>query len=198
DGESIDSVSGVSYEIGSGNMLEGLDEALLGLEAGGTATFEAPLAGGEHAGNQAQIEVTVGAVKEQELPEADDDFAQTASEFDTIAELRESLHEQVADAKSNNRAVQARDLLLEHLLEATDFPVPAGVVEEEVHRHLEAEGRLEDDEHRAEVTDEATNALRRQLVLDELSDKLDPQVGQQELIEYLLRMAQQSRQDPNE
>src|SRR5699024_262711 len=76
--------------------------------------------------------------------------------------------------------------------------VPAGVVEEEVHRHLEAEGRLEDDEHRAEVTDEATNALRRQLVLDELSDKLDPQVGQQELIEYLLRMAQQSRQDPNE
>ncbi|QGH69977.1 trigger factor [Pseudactinotalea sp. HY158] len=198
DGEEIDTVAGVSYEIGSGNMLEGLDEALIGLEAGGSTTFEAPLAGGEHAGANAQIEVTVGAVKEQELPEADDDFAQTASEFDTIAELRESLRGQVADAKANNRAVQARDLLLEHLLGATDFPVPTGVIEDEVHSHLEGEGRLEDDEHRAEVTEEATKALRRQLVLDALSEQVEPQVGQQELVEYLLRMAQQSRQDPNE
>ncbi|WP_420112437.1 trigger factor [Pseudactinotalea sp.] len=198
DDEEIDTAEGVSYQVGSGNMLPGIDEALIGLSAGESATFTAPLAGGEHAGQDATVTVTATAVKEQELPEADDDFAQMASEVDTIAELRENLRTQVADAKSNNRAVQARDLLLEHLLENVEFPLPQGVIEDEIHRHLEGEGRLEDDEHREEVREQATDALRRQLLLDTLAEKFAVQVEQGEMVEFMLRTAQEYRVDPNE
>ncbi len=196
--DEIDSVSGVSYQIGSGNMLEGMDEALTGLSADETATFTAPLAGGDRAGQEAEITVTPTAIKVQELPEVDDEFAQTASEFDTVDELRENLRTQVAEAKENNRAVTARDQLLEQLVEATDFPLPAKVIEAEVHQHLENEGRLEDDEHRAEVTEETTSVLTRQLLLDTLAEKVSVSVGQNELLEFLLRTAQQSQQDPSE
>jgi len=196
--EEIDTAEGVSYQVGSGNMLPGIDEALIGLSAGESATFNAPLAGGEHAGEDSTVTVTATAVKEQELPEADDEFAQMASEVDTIEELRANLRTQVADAKSNNRAVQARDLLLEHLLEVTEFPLPQGVIEDEIHRHLEGEDRLEDDEHREEVRAQATDALRRQLLLDTLAEKLEVQVEQGEMIEFMLRTAQQYRMDPNE
>src|SRR5690606_15655679 len=106
DGEEVDSVSGSSYQVGSGNMLEGLDEALTGLSAGESTTFETSLAGGEHAGEQAQVSVTATTVKVRELPEADDDFAQLASEFDTIEELRVDLREQAARIKAQNQAVQ--------------------------------------------------------------------------------------------
>lgn len=199
DDEEIDSVTGISYEIGSGNLLEGMDEALIGLSEGETATFTAPLAGGEHAGTDADITVTATAIKERELPELDDDFAQMASDdVDTLAELRENLREQVASRKASDQAVQARDVLLEQLEESVEFPTPEGIVEEEVHRHLEAEGRLEDDEHREEVRQETTTMLRRQLLLDAVAEVVDPQVSQEELIQYLLRMSQQSGMDPNE
>lgn len=196
--EEIDTAEGVSYQVGSGNLLPGIDDALIGLSAGESATFTAPLAGGEHAGEDASVTVTAVSVKEQELPEVDDEFAQMASEVDTIEELRENLRAQVADTKSNDQAVQARDLLLERLLEATEFPLPQGVIEDEIHRHLEGEGRLDDDEHREEVREQATEALRRQLLLDALAEKLAVQVEQGEMIEFLMRTAQQYRMDPNE
>ncbi|NMR19629.1 trigger factor [Cellulomonas fimi] len=197
DGEQVDSVSGISYQIGSGNMLEGLDEALTGLSAGETTTFTAPLAGGEREGEQADITVTATTVKQRDLPAADDDFAQLASEFDTLDELTADLREQAAGAKGSNRAVQARDLLVEQLLARVDVPVPAGVVEAEVHRHLESEGRLEDDEHRAEVTEQAATALKNQILLDTLAEQLDVKVNQNELLEYLVSASRQYGMDPN-
>ena len=195
--EEVDSVSGVSYQIGAGNMLEGLDEALTGLSAGETTTFETALAGGERAGEQAQVTVSAQQVKERQLPDADDDFAQLASEFDTLDELKADLREQAAGIKAQNQAVQARDLLLEKLLEATEIPVPRGVVEAEIHRHLESEGRLEDDEHRAEVDEQATVALRNQILLDTLAEQLEVKVSQPELIEYLVSASRQYGVDPN-
>ncbi|PFG42696.1 trigger factor [Isoptericola jiangsuensis] len=196
--EEIDSVSGVSYQIGSGNMLDGLDEALTGLSAGETTTFSTELAGGEHQGEESSVTVTATSVKERELPEADDDFAQMASEFDTLDELKADLREQVASAKTSNQAVAARDALLEKLLEAVEIPVPAGVVEAEVHRHLESEGRLEDDEHRAEVTVDATKAITNQILLDTLAEKLEVKVGQGELIEYLVQASRQYGMEPQQ
>ena len=196
--EEIDSISGTSYQIGSGTMLDGLDEALIGLSAGESTTFTSPLAGGEHEGKDATISVTATSVKTRELPEADDEFAQLASEFDTMAELDEDLRKQVASMKTSNQAVQARDALLEALKGAIEIPVPSGVVEAEVHRHLEGEGRLEDDEHRAEVTTEATTAITNQILLDTLAESLDVKVAQGELLEYLLGAARQYGMDPNE
>ncbi|MCG2801645.1 MAG: trigger factor [Cellulomonas sp.] len=198
DGEQIDQVAGVSYQIGSGTMLEGMDEALTGLSAGETTTFTSTLAGGDRAGEESLVTLVATTVKERQLPPADDDFAQLASEFDTLAELQDDLRRQAETGKSGGRAVQARDLLLEKLLEAVEIPVPAGVIETEVHRHLESEGRLEDETHRAEVTEESTTSLRRQILLDTLAEQLDVKVSQSELVEYLVGAAQQYGMDPNE
>ncbi len=195
--EEIDSVSGISYQIGSGNLLPGMDEALTGLSAGETTTFEAPLAGGEHAGESAQVTVTPTSVKERDLPEANDEFAELASEFDTIEELRADLREQVGRIKSGNRAIQARDRLMAQLKETVEVPVPASIVEAEVHQHLENEGRLEDAEHRVEVEAEAREALADRILLDTLAEELKVTVGQEELLEYLINASSQYGMDPN-
>ncbi len=195
--EDIDSATGISYQVGSKNMLDGLDEALVGVSAGETATFTAPLAGGDHAGDDAEVTVTVQSVKERELPDVDDDFAQMASEFDTVDELRADLRGQATQTKRFEQGVQARDRLLDLLLERVEVPVPDSLVETEVHRHLEAEERLEDDEHRTEVAEEARKALRTQLLLDAIVEREEVQVGQEELIEYLVAQAPQYGMDPN-
>jgi trigger factor len=197
DGEEIDSVSGVSYEVGSKNMLDGLDEALVGMSAGETKEFQAPLAGGDRQGEQADVTVTVQSVKERELPELDDDFAQLASEFDTLEDLRGDLREKVERSKGMQQGVQARDRLLDTLLDQADIPVPPAIVEAEVHSHLENEGRLEDDEHRAEVTENATKALQTQFLLDAIVEQQNVSVSQAELIEYLVLSAQQYGMSPD-
>ncbi len=197
-GEEVDSVSGISYEIGSGTMLDGLDDAVVGLAEGGSTTFTTSLAGGEREGEEAEVTVTVSGVKEAQLPQLDDDFAQLASEFDTLEELRADLRSSAAAGKVEEQAVEARDKLMTALVEAADFPVPAGVIEAEVVRHLESEDRLEDAEHREEITPEVTDALRRQFLLDVLAEQLEVKVSQEELIDFLVRMAQQYRVDPNE
>ena len=196
-GEEIDSVSGVSYEVGSGTMLQGLDEAIVGLQAGETTTFTAPLAGGDRAGEEAEVTITVQSVKVRELPPPDDDFAQLASEFDTLDELRDDLRSQVAQTKRLEQGLQARERLLEHLVEAVDVPVPAGIVADEVHRHLEGEDRLEDEEHRAEVELDARRSFTTQLLLDAVAERLNVSVGQQELVDYVVTSAQQYGMDPN-
>jgi trigger factor len=196
--DEVDAVSGISYEIGSGNMLDGLDEALAGLSAGETTVFETALAGGEHAGETATVTVTPTSVKVRDLPAADDDFAQLASEFDTLEELRADLRVQVAGTKASNQAVQARDKLLEALREKVEVPLPTGVIAAEVHRHLESEGRLEDEEHRAEAEADTRESLTQQILLDVLAEQLEVKVSQQELIDYLVNAAQQYGMEPNQ
>jgi len=196
DGVDVDAVQGTSYQVGQGNMLEGLDDGLIGLSAGEETTYEGPLAAGDHAGETATITVKVTAVKERQLPDADDDFAQLASEFDTVGELREDLREQAARIKTNNQAMEAREKLLVALTDATDFELPKKVIEAEVHNHLESESRLEDDEHRAEVTEEASKALRVQILLDQLADDFEIEVEQSELLDYLLNASRQYNADP--
>lgn len=195
--EEIDAVQGISYEIGAGNMIEGLDEALTGLVAGESKSFTAPLAGGDRAGEDAEINVTLSAVKVRELPDLDDDFAQEASEFETFDELQADVRERARRAKSVDQGVQARDKVLEQLLETLDIPVPESIVEAEVNNHLSGEDRLEDDEHRAEVDEQTRRALRTQLLLDAIAEKEEVEVSQQELIEYLVMTAQQYGMDPS-
>ncbi|GGH38936.1 trigger factor [Microbacterium album] len=198
DGQEIDRAEGVSYEVGSGELLQGIDEAIDSLTAGEDTTFRSTLVGGDHAGEEAEVAVTVKAVKERELPEADDDFAQMASEFDTIAELRESLREQVESRGAFSQGSAARDKLVETLLEQVDIPVPAQLIEDEVNQHLEQESRLEDDEHRAEVTAASEKQFRTQMLLDELAQKLEVQVSQDELTQYLIQMSSQYGMAPQQ
>ena len=197
DGEEVDAVSGISYEIGSGSMLEGLDEALEGLSSGESTTFRSALAGGERAGEEAEVSVTATAVKTRDLPAADDDFAQLASEFVTLDEFLEDLRQQAGQRAVFEQANSAGDVLVNAILEAVEVPVPQGVVEAEVHRHLEGEGRLEDEAHREEVTTEANDTLRRQIVLDTLVDELEVTIGQQELVDFLVNASRRYGMDPN-
>ncbi len=197
DDEEIDSAKGLSYQVGAKTMIDGLDEALTGLSAGEEATFTAPLAGGEHAGKDAVVRVTAVSVKERQLPAADDDFAELASEFDTLEELRADLRHQAEQAKKLESGIGARDKVLDALLESIDVPLPEKIVEAEVHAHLEGENRLEDDEHRAEVTTEVTKALKTQFILDAIVEKEEVAVNQGELIEYLVAQAPRFGMDPN-
>ena len=198
DGEEVDQASGVSYEVGAGNLLEGTDEAVETLTAGESTTFTSQLLGGEHEGRDAEVALTLTAVKERELPEADDEFAQLASEFDTIDELRESLKEQVGRAGVFAQGQQARDLFTDTLIEKAGIPVSEELVEEEVHRHLEGEGRLEDDEHRAEVRISSEKQIQLQLLLDAIVEAEEVTPTQNELSQYIFQSAQQYGMEPTE
>jgi trigger factor len=198
DGTEIDRAEGVSYEVGSGELLEGIDEAIESLTAGEDTTFRSKLVGGDHAGEEAEVSVTVKAVKERELPEADDDFAQIASEFDTIAELRDSLTERVGQQSVFTQGSAARDKLIETLLEQVEIPVPPQLIEDEVHNHLEGEGRLEDDVHRAEVAEASEKQFKTQMLLDRIAEDSGVQVSQDELTQYLIQSASQYGMAPQE
>ena len=198
DGNDVDQATGVSYELGAGNLLEGMDDAVETLTAGESTTFTSQLLGGEYEGQDAEVEVHVTAVKVRELPEADDEFAKTASEFDTIAELRESLSTEVAKSAVFEQGAQARDLLIEKLLAKAAIPVSEVLVEEEVHRHLESEGRLEDDVHRAEVQEQTTQQIQMQLLLDAIveAEKVEP--TQEEFSQYIFNASSQYGMEPQQ
>ena len=206
---------GLSHEIGSGQLIEGLDEAIIGLKEGETRVFTTKLAAGEHAGEDAQVTVTVKSVKERELPEPDDEFAQLASEFDTIDELKNSLIEQVNRVKRVQQAELIRDKVLETLLEQVDVPLPENVVQAQVDEALHnAIHSLEHDEARfaealeaqgsnrekfdAENRTNAEKAVKTQLLVDAIADKLDVQVGQNDITERLVLMSQQYGMEPQQ
>ena len=194
----VDSATSISYELGSGELIEGIDEALDSLSAGESTTFESVLLGGDHEGETAVISVSLLTVKERELPEADDDFAQMASEFDTIKELKADLKEQVKRSKAFGQGAQARDQIVDELLKSVEIPVPEKLVEDEVTRHLENENRLEDDEHRAEVLTASEKTFRSQILLDSIVEKEEVKVSQEELTSYLVQGAQQYGMEPGE
>jgi trigger factor len=194
----VDSATSISYELGSGELIEGIDEALDGLSAGETTTFESVLLGGDHEGETALITVTLNAVKERELPEADDDFAQIASQFDTIKELKADIKEQVEKSKAFGQGVQARDQIVDALLKQVEIPVPQKLIDDEVHRHLENENRLDDDAHRAEVAESSEKTFRTQILLDAIVEAEEVKVSQNELTGYLVQSAAQYGMEPGE
>ena len=217
DGEEVEggTANGMSYEVGSGQLLDGIDEAIVGLGKDETTTFTSKLAGGPNAGQDAQIEVTVRSVREKELPELDDEFAQLASEFDTLEELRADSRGRVERQKKLDQAYQARDKALESLLAATDVPIPESVVTEEVEyrkqsmsEQLEQLGsNLEQDlaaeeksaeDFDAELKGNAEEAVKTQLVLDTLADAEEVGVNDQELTEEVVRRAQQAGEAPQQ
>ena len=187
DGEMIDSLADVSYELGSGSMMEGQDEALEGVSAGDSVQFTSPIRGGEYAGQDATIDVTVQSVKERELPDVDEDFVMTVSEFDTVEELREDLANQVRSSKLGQQAVQARDQLLEEMLKEVEILLPATVIASEVARRTDGET----DEDVLEAARERIETdLAKQIFLDTLAEEMKVQVDQKELIDFMMHASQ--------
>jgi trigger factor len=199
--EEVDAANDLSYQVGAGTMLDGLDEAITGLSAGEDATFETTLTGGEHSGEAATVKVKVTAVKERELPEVDDEFAQLASEFDTIDELKEDLKKQAAQSKIAEQGNAARDKVLDKLVELVEVPVPEKVVEDQIEQHFNnpnAEADHDSEEHRAEVRENTERAFRNEVILDAVADKEEVGVEQSELIDYIISMSSQYGMDPNQ
>ena len=200
DGETVDSQEGVSYELGSETMLDGLDEALEGLSSGEETTFEGTLEAGEHEGEKAQVKVKVNSVKAEELPELDDDFASEASEFDTLDELKEDLKKAASQDAEGRQATAARDAFIAKLEEGLEIPVPKGVKAEMVEQQLKgvtADPANATKEQKAEAEETVEKELRDQMVLDVLAEKLDVKVSQSDVFNFLASIAQQYGMDPN-
>lgn len=218
DGEVLEDgvAKGISYTIGSGQLLEGIDEAVIGLEAGGTATFDSELKGGSAAGKTSSVKVDVTSVQARELPELDDDFAQLASEFDTLEELRADSVKRLENMKRYDQATQAQEKVLDALLELVEVPMPEKLLADEIQTrkhnlehhqfpamgldwdsYLEREGKTAE-EHDAELGAQATKGIKTQFILDELVSKEQLSVNQEELTEHLMRRAASSGMSPDQ
>ncbi|GAA1105786.1 trigger factor [Nocardiopsis composta] len=217
DGEALEDVqaSGVSYEVGTNTMLEGLDEAIEGLSEGESATFSTKLVGGEYEGKEADVTVTVHSVKIKELPELDDEFAQMASEFDTIEELRADVRKRLGEMREAQQRAQARDRAMEKLVDSVDIPLPESVVTDEVNRrrqsleqqlqqgglskesYLESQGQSEE-EFEEELEKSATAAVKAGFVLDQLAVQEELSAGQEELSGYVIEQAQRMGVSPDQ
>nr|WP_194819040.1 trigger factor [Nocardia sp. XZ_19_385] len=217
DGEEVAdaSTTGLSHEVGSGQLIEGLDEALIGLSAGETGEFTSKLVAGEHTGKDAVIKVTVQSVKERELPEADDEFAQLASEFDTLDELKDDLKGRVERVKKVTQAGEIRDKVLEALLDKVEIPLPEAVVKAEidavehdaVHSFDHDEAKLAEaleeqgsslEEFKKDTKESAEKSVKTQLLLDAIAEAEGTQVGQEELTERILFQSQRYGLSPEQ
>ena len=200
DGETVDSQEGVSYELGSNTMLDGLDEALDGLSAGEETTFEGTLEAGEHEGQKATVKVKVNSVKAEELPELNDEFASEASEFDTLDELKADIRKAAAQDAEGRQATEARDAFIAKLQEGLEIPVPksvkANMVEEQL-KGMTPDPEKATKEQKAQAEETVEKDLRDQMVLDALAEKLDVQVSQSDVFNFLASIAQQYGMDPN-
>ncbi len=217
DGQPIEEAqaTGMSYQVGRGTMLEGLDDALAGMSPDEEKTFESTLVGGEFKDQLVDVTVKVTAVKEQELPALDDEFAQQASEFDTIKELKDDLRDRLTRAARMEQASAARDAVLEQLLTMVEVPLPEAAIADELKSrrdsinqqlsyagmseadYLESEGQTED-EFAADLDKRVRDAMAAQFVLDEIATAESLGVDENELTQHMLRRAQQSGQSPEE
>jgi len=208
-------VSGMSYRVGRGGMLDGLDDALEGMSAGEEKVFGSQLVGGDLVGEEVQVQVKVSQVQEQQLPDLDDEFAQLASEFDTVEELTDDVRGRLGNGKRLEQAAAARDAVLEKLLELVEVPLPDSLVTDELNerrtnveqqlmyagltleKYLEDEGQTQD-EYEADLERRVRDAVAAQFVLDAVANDLELGVDQNELTQHMVRRAQQSGQDPQE
>ena len=206
--------TGISYEVGSGSILDGLDDVLGGMSADESATFSTELAGGDHAGEQAEVTVTVRSVKVKDLPDLDDEFARSASEFDTVGELRASTRKQMEVMRRAGQLGQARDRAIEALLELVDMPLPDAFVEHETeHRResLEADlsqagltmeayaaGRgVSQADIEKEIADDVRRSVKARFILDQLAERESIAIEQDELGRYITQIAYQQNVPPD-
>jgi trigger factor len=209
------SAKGLSYEVGSEDLIPGIDEVLVGMSAGDTSTFTTTLQQGEFAGQDAEVTVTVNSVKERERPEADDEFAQLASEFDTVDELRDDIRTRLGRAKVLEQGSQARDKVLERLIDQVDVELPASAIQSEVEmrehdivhslnhddalfeQFLASQGKSRE-EFTAELRESAEKSVKAQFILDAIADAEELSVSEVELTEYIVRQAARYNMAPRE
>ena len=217
DGQAVEEAqtTGFSYQVGQGGLIDGIDEAITGLSDGESATFPTTLVAGEYKDREAEVTVTVTAVKERQLPEADDEFAQLASEFDTLDELTDDLRARLGRVRQMEQLTAARDKVLDAIVDATEIPLPEGILKSELDARmhdaihpfdhdeakfaefLEENGKTRE-EFDTEAREDAEKSVRVRLVLDALADAQEVTVNDQELTERIIFQAQQYQMPPEE
>ncbi len=199
EGDVVDDLIGnaLSYELGTDGMLPGFDEAVRGAKAGESRSFEFTPQNGDWVGIPLTVNVTVSGVRERELPALDDDFAQMASEFDTVAELQDDVKTRLVRLKRLEQGAEARNKVHEVLVESLDIPLPEGVITAEVEAHFE-DGHDSGEEHRAEVEQQAREALKSQFILDKIAEQEEVSVGESELSAWLVQQAPRYGMSPDQ
>ena len=199
EGDPVEDLSGsaLSYELGTDGMLPGFDEAVHGAAKDEARTFEFTPQNGDWTGVPLTVNVVVKGVRERELPAFDDDFAQLASQYDTVAELRDDIAERLKRLKRLEQGANAREKLHEVLLQQVDMPLPEGVIAAEVEAHFE-DGHDSGPEHRAEVEQQAREALKSQFILDRIAEQESVAVGESELSAWLIQQAPRYGMNPDE
>ena len=199
EGDAVDDLIGnaLSYELGTEGMLPGFDEAVRGAKTGDTRSFEFTPQNGDWVGIPLTVNVEVKGVRERELPALDDDFAQLASEFDTVAELQDDVKTRLVRLKRLEQGAEARNKVHEVLIESLDIPLPEGVIAAEVEAHFE-DGHDSGEEHRAEVEQQAREALKSQFILDKIAEQEEVSVGESELSAWLVQQAPRYGMSPDQ
>ena len=188
--------SAMSYELGTDGLLPGFDDAIRGAVKDDVRTFDFTPENGDWVGVTLVVTATLRAVRERELPALDDAFAQLASEFDTVDELRADVRSRLERVKRLEQGAEARNKVLEVLLENIDIPLPEGVIADEVNSHFE-DGHDSGDEHRAEVEVQARESLKSQFVLDKIGEKEEVSVGETELSAWLMQQSPRYGMSPD-
>jgi trigger factor len=199
EGDAVDDLIGnaLSYELGTEGMLPGFDDAVRGAKTGDTRSFEFTPQNGDWVGIPLTVNVEVKGVRERELPALDDDFAQLASEFDTVAELQDDVKTRLVRLKRLEQGAEARNKVHEVLIESLDIPLPEGVIAAEIEAHFE-DGHDSGEEHRAEVEQQAREALKSQFILDKIAEQEEVSVGESELSAWLVQQAPRYGMSPDQ
>jgi trigger factor len=217
DGEEVPggTATGLSYQVGAGDLLDGIDEVLRGASAGDATTFQTTLVAGEFEGRLADVAVTIRVVNERELPAADDTWAVDATGFESFEALKGDVRSRLDRVQRLEQGVAARDKVLEALLAAVEVPLPDSVVETEIAwrkrateeqldragadlaGYLETEGKTVE-EFDAELDAGAREAVKAQLVLDAIADKEELGVTDAELTDQVVRRASRAGVSPDQ
>ena len=204
------------YRVGSAEVGDKLDVELVGSRPGAILKTSDVLPehfGEDLAGAQVQISALVKDVKTRSLPDVDDGFAKTASEFDTVEQLRDDLRERLTDVKEREATAEVRDLVLQALIDTVDVDLPDTLIEEETdHRIHHARDRAErlgiglekmlelqgwdEDRLRADSRDHAIRAIKSDLVLEAIARSASLEVTAEEIGAEIAILAQAYERDP--
>ncbi len=196
-------------EVGSGRLVEEIDEALIGMSSGETKGVTLVAEDGE----TADVEITVKDVKEKVLPELDDELARAASEFDTIEELRSDVAERLREELENELESKFREDAVDALVAASRVQVPAAIVDRRaaelwagMARSLEQRGVTTEtyltmtgqsqDQVVERLRAEGERAVKRELVLDAVAEKLEVEIADEELEAFVREQAEAAGDDP--
>jgi trigger factor len=206
------------YEVGSGTVVPKLDEELEGKRKGDILKFNATLpeeAGEELAGREVTFSVLVKEAKAKVLPKLDDDFAQEASEFDTLDELKADLRQRLEDAAAQQVAGELETRVLQAYLDQVEVPLPESLVHDELHyranrfaqqltymganleQYLQAVGQTSDDIE-ADLRAQSERAVKAQLVLEAIARAEGFEASEEEVEAELARQAQRVNRTPEE